>query len=265
MIPSRTGLGCWRTHLQCPEESVVKVEKEGLSAKQVGSVNVNPVTAYRLLTDFADLKRFSRAWYIQNGANSGVGRIVSQLGKLWGLRGIAVVRAREDKEAEKNLKKEMLDLGAEKCVTDTEMQDKSFKDVVAEWTNGGKEPVQLGLNCVGGEGALAIAKILGKGASLVTYGAMARSPLKVPASMLIFKDLRLRGFWVSAWGDQHPEEKKKTVQEILGLCREGKLEDSPSVDVEWKWDTPEETLVDAVQGTLEGYRKGKGMFVFKET
>ncbi len=36
-----------------------------------------------------------------------------------------------------------------------------------------------------------------KGATLVTYGAMSKQPLTIPAPLLIFKDLRLRGFWAS--------------------------------------------------------------------
>jgi trans-2-enoyl-CoA reductase len=35
--------------------------------------------------------------------------------------------------------------------------------------------------------------------------------------------------------------------------------------VHWNTGTKQEELVDAVQGTLEGYRSGKGIFVFGET
>ena len=40
-------------------------------------------------------------------------------------------------------------------------------------------------------------KMLAKSGTLVTYGAMAKQPVSVPAPLLIFKDLRLRGFWIS--------------------------------------------------------------------
>lgn len=36
-----------------------------------------------------------------------------------------------------------------------------------------------------------------KGGTLVTYGAMSKQPLAIPAPLLIFKDLRFRGFWAS--------------------------------------------------------------------
>jgi len=33
----------------------------------------------------------------------------------------------------------------------------------------------------------------------------------------------------------------------------------------WEWNTKQEDLVKAVSGTLEGFRSGKGIFVFGET
>jgi len=35
--------------------------------------------------------------------------------------------------------------------------------------------------------------------------------------------------------------------------------------LKWEWETKQDGLVDAVQGTLEGYRKGKSVFVFGKT
>jgi NADPH:quinone reductase-like Zn-dependent oxidoreductase len=58
---------------------------------------------------------------------------------------------------------------------------------------------RLALNAVGGDCALALAKALAPSGTLVTYGAMARQPLTLPNGLLIFKDLILRGFWISQW------------------------------------------------------------------
>ncbi|KAL8823577.1 MAG: hypothetical protein Q9191_005731 [Dirinaria sp. TL-2023a] len=262
VIPRATGLGTWRTHLQIDESKVVRVEKEGLKSTQVATVSVNPVTAWRMLKDFVQLK--AGDWFIQNGANSGVGRAAIQLGKIWGLRNIAIVRARPGEEGER-LKGELEALGATRVVTDAQVAEKDFKDQVKEWTSGGGEKVPLGLNCVGGDAAMAMAKVLSASGHLVTYGAMSKSPMRVGASMLIFKDLRFNGFWVSKWADANPEEKLKTVEEVLQLIRQGDLKDVPMVEVPWNWDTKKEALVEAVQNTLEGYRKGKGIFIFEDT
>ena len=173
-----------------------------------------------MLKDFVKLDEGD--WWIQNGANSGVGRAAIQLGKRWGYNSIAVVRNRPGEEGQR-LKEELENLGATKVVTDEELQQRGFKDQVKEWTNGGRSPLKLALNCVGGDAAMAMAKQLSVGASLVTYGAMSKSPMRVGASMLIFKDLRFAGFWVSRWSDKHPEEKKRTVDELLDIMRRGGL------------------------------------------
>ncbi len=265
VIPRRTGLGTWRTHLQAREDEILPVvDKRGLTATQVATVSVNPVTAYRLLRDFVSLDGAKGDWFVQNGANSGVGRAAVQLAKQWGYKNIAVVRGRAGKEGE-DLKRELEGLGATKVVTEEEVLGRGFVERVKEWTDGGRGKVRLALNCVGGKPALGMAKALAPGAQVVTYGAMSKQAMGVPAGMLIFKDLVFRGFWVSRWGDENPEEKKRTVEELLGLMREGRLKDGPVEEVGWSWGTGREELVEAVQGTLKGYRRGKGMFVFGET
>lgn len=56
---------------------------------------------------------------------------------------------------------------------------------------------KLGLNCVGGSSSTAVAKSLAPGATIVTYGGMSMKPLTIPTSLLIFKDLTCKGFWLS--------------------------------------------------------------------
>ncbi|KAF2964131.1 hypothetical protein GQX73_g9439 [Xylaria multiplex] len=265
VIPAKTGFGTWRTHVVAPAEAVIKVDRAGLGALQVGTVSVNPCSAYRMLRDYATPPLREGDWFIQNGANSGVGRAAIQLARLWGYRSINVVRARDDPAATQALKDELAALGADHVVTEDEFLAREFKDRVAEWTRGSGAGVRLGLNCVGGKSAQAVAKALGTGGTMVTYGGMARQPVALPTGLLIFKDIRFVGFWLSRWADGDTAAKAQTVNEILDLMREGKFQDTPVVDVPWNWDTEEALLKDAVQGTLEGFRSGKGVFVFGET
>jgi trans-2-enoyl-CoA reductase len=262
VIQKAPGFGTWRTHAQTTGEGLLKIEnKDGITAIQAGSVSVNPCTAYRMLKDFAQLE--AGDWFIQNGANSGVGRAAIQLGKLWGYKSINVIRDRS--EGLDALKQELKDLGADVVITDTELQAKSIKDEVASWTNNGRESIKLGLNCVGGKPVTAMAKLLASEAHLVTYGAMSKQPVTLPTGLLIFKNIHFDGFWVSQWSEKHPEEKIRTVEHVLQLYREGKFKDTPFQELKWDWDTKEETLIQAVQGTLEGFRSGKGIFVFGKT
>jgi trans-2-enoyl-CoA reductase len=262
VIQKGPGFGTWRTHAQTTGEGLLKIEnKDGITTIQAGTVSVNPCTAYRMLKDFTQLE--AGDWFIQNGANSGVGRAAIQLGKLWGYKSINVVRDRP--EGLDTLKQELKELGADIVITDTELQSKSIKDQVASWTNHGRESIKLGLNCVGGKPVTAMAKLLAAEAHLVTYGAMSKQPVTLPTGLLIFKNIHFDGFWVSQWSDKHPEEKIKTVEHVLQLYREGKFKDTPFQELKWDWDTKEETLIQAVQGTLEGFRSGKGIFVFGKT
>lgn len=266
VIMKAPGFGTWRTHASAKVEDVVKLDdsmREGITPIQAGTVSINPSTAYRMLRDFVELKEGE--WFVQNGANSGVGRAAIQLGKRWGYKSINVIRGRDDKAAEEKLKKDLKDIGADVVITDAELQSQGIKDMSKEWTNGGREPIRLALNCVNGKAATAMAKLLASNSHFVTYGAMSKQPLTIPASMLIFKDIHFHGFWVSKWAAQNPEEKKKTVADVLDLTRKGQFKDIPVDEIKWEWETKGEELIAKVKDTLEGYREGKGVFVFSKT
>ncbi|KAL7621413.1 mitochondrial 2-enoyl thioester reductase [Parahypoxylon ruwenzoriense] len=266
VIPAKTGFGTWRTHALAPADGLIRIDREGLTPVQAGTVSVNPCSAYRMLRDFvADPALREGDWFIQNGANSGVGRAAIQLAALWGYRSVNVVRARPSAAETQALKDELTALGATHVVTEDEFRGRGFRDMLAEWTRANREGVRLGLNCVGGASAQTMARSLGPGATLVTYGGMARQPVALPTGLLIFKDVRFRGFWLSRWADRDTRAKQQTVAEILDLVRAGKFRDVPVVEVPWTWDTEVDGLRQAVQGTLEGFRAGKGVFVFRDT
>ncbi|KAI5299316.1 mitochondrial 2-enoyl thioester reductase [Ascosphaera atra] len=266
VIMKKTSQGTWRTHAQFDESQLVRIDKEGLTPLQVGTVSVNPCTAYRMIKDFCewDWLRQGEEWLIQNGANSGVGRAAIQLAKLWGIKTLNVVRERETQEATEALKNELKELGATAVVTESELNASGpFRDYVGQITRGGREPIRLALNCVGGRSATSMAKHLAHNSRFVTYGAMAKQPLPVPAGFLIFNNIHFDGFWVSRWSDQNPALKLDTVNDVLRLTREGKFKDTPSEEVPWSWNTPSENLTQAVQSTMEGGKGKKSVLVYQ--
>jgi trans-2-enoyl-CoA reductase len=92
---------------------------------------------------------------------------------------------------------------------------------------------------------------------------MARSPAPIPAGLQIFSDVRLVGFWLSRWAAREQKGRQHAINDILDMVRK-KTFRMPDVDeVPWRWDTPIETLRNAVAGTLGG-RRNKRMFVFNE-
>lgn len=265
VIMKRTGQGTWRTHAQMDQTQLIKVEnKAGLTALQIGTVSVNPVTAYRMIKDFCewDWMRQGEEWVIQNGANSGVGRAAIQLGREWGLKTLNVIRDRKTPEETEQMKAELLQLGATVVITESQLLSREFRGLVNDATRQGKEPIRLALNCVGGDNATAMAKVMAPGSHMVTYGAMSKKPVALPSGLLIFKNLAFDGFWVSKWGDKNPQLKENTIKDVLELTRAGKFKDIPSEDVAWSWDTEGSTLAESVQGTLGGFRSGKGVFKY---
>jgi trans-2-enoyl-CoA reductase len=44
---------------------------------------------------------------------------------------------------------------------------------------------------------------------------MARKPLTIPNGLLIFRDLQIRGLWISRWIEQTPEDEVCAVYENL--------------------------------------------------
>lgn len=107
-----------------------------------------------MLKDFAHMEKGD--WFIQNGANSGVGRSAIQMGRLWGYKSINVIRNRPGVE---ELKEELKGLGADWVVTEEELADKGFRGVVKEKTGG--KGAKLGLNCVGGKATTDLVRQLG--------------------------------------------------------------------------------------------------------
>ncbi|GBG79328.1 hypothetical protein CBR_g29478 [Chara braunii] len=214
VVAARYGLGTWREQLVCEEDDLIQVLPDS-PLEYAATVVVNPTTAYRMLEDFVNLVEGDVV--VQNGATSMVGQAVIQLANVKGVRTINIIRDRPDlAETVRNLQ----DLGATVVVTEEQAEDRSIMKHVM----GDLPPPVLGLNCVGGSSASSILKVLAPGGTIVTYGGMAKKPVTVSASQLIFKDVIVRGFWVSRWVELHSkEERLEMINHLLQLAKDEKL------------------------------------------
>ena len=69
-----------------------------------------------------------------------------------------------------------------------------------------------------------LANALAPGGTVVTYGAMGRQALQMPNGLLIFNDLRFRGFWVTQWfRHAGAEETQAMMKSICELAAKGVL------------------------------------------
>jgi NADPH:quinone reductase-like Zn-dependent oxidoreductase len=200
--------GTWAEQATAPAAHLLRLP-DGIDPLQAAMLKVNPATAWRLLTGFATPPAGS--WIVQNAANSGVGRSVIVLARTLGIRTMNLVRRPE-------LRDELLALGADAVLTD---DDGAVEQALAQ--TGGARP-RLAFNGVGGESALRLMNLLEPGGIHITYGAMSRRPLTVPNGLLIFKDLQLRGLWVTRWIESAPRaELEEVYGRLAGLMVSGAL------------------------------------------
>jgi trans-2-enoyl-CoA reductase len=200
--------GTWREMAVIDAAKLVGAPNE-IEPIQAAMLKVNPITAWRMVRDFAPL--MSGDWLIQNAANSGAGQCVIQIARELGYRTVNVVRRPE-------LVDELRSLGGDVVLVDGE----NLRDEVAAATE--RAPIRLGLNAVGGENALRVAKCLASDGTMVTYGAMSLQPLSIPNGMLIFKNLRFTGFWVNKWYDSAtPAQRAETFAPLFDMAKRGLL------------------------------------------
>jgi len=134
--------------------------------------------------------------------------------------------------------------------------DLTNRDVIKDITS--KANIRLALNCVGGKATSNMLKLLGQDAYIITYGAMAREPLILPATPLLFKGLTAKGFWVSKWHQDHPEERKEELAWLCEQIQKGELKDVDHEEIRWAGkDVDEKAGWERVQDALNQMREGK--------
>ena len=205
--------------------------------EQAAMLRINPATALLLLREFVRLG--PGEWLIQNAANSAVGRCVIRLARHFGWRTVNVVRRPE-------LVDELRSGGADVVLVDGEPLDEEIKAAT------GGASLRLALNAVGGDSAVRLGNALAPGGVLVTYGAMARQPLRIPNGLLIFREIAWRGFWVSRWyQDAGAKASAVLLAELCDHAARGVI----AIPVEAVY--PLADIADAIQHSQRGRRSGK--------
>jgi trans-2-enoyl-CoA reductase len=234
-------LGTWRDAVAVKPSELVTVPPE-IDPVHAAMLKINPMTAWRLLHDYVDLK--SGDWLIQNAANSAAGRAVIQIAHDLAYKTVNVVRREE-------LIDELRAEGGDVVLVD----GGNLREEVKHVTN--SAPIRLGLNAVGGDSALRLANCLAPGSTMVTFGAMSLQALKIPNGLLIFKDLRFQGIWINKWYDNATmDERMEAFQRLFEMAKRGLLK--PKVEKAY----PLSQAKTAVAHAAQGKRSGKIIFEF---
>jgi trans-2-enoyl-CoA reductase len=237
-------VGTWRQAIAVKADELVAVPAK-IEPVQAAMLKINPMTAWRLLHDYVELKQGE--WLVQNAANSAAGRAVIQIARQLGYKTVNVVRRPE-------LVEELRAEGGDIVLVDGE----NLRDAVKAAIGG--EQIRLGLNAVGGESALRLANTLAPGSTMVTYGAMSLQPLKIPNGLLIFKDLRFRGIWINKWYDNATQlQRTDAFRPLFEMAQRGLLK----TKVEKSY--PLRQASAAVARAAQGKRSGKIIFDCSES
>jgi NADPH:quinone reductase-like Zn-dependent oxidoreductase len=202
------GIGTWTTHVDVPAHALMPLPADA-DPRQLAMMTVNPPTALLLLEQFVELQPGD--WVIQNAANSAVGGYLVQLAKQRGIHTINVVRRESAIAAVRAA-------GGEHVVVEADDLPRRVRALV------GDVPVKLGIDCVGGLSTENLARCLAEGATLVNYGAMSGERCMISPRWFVFRDIVLRGFWLSQWfKTATPEQRRRVFGEVAALIAAGDL------------------------------------------
>ena len=234
------GGGTWREQIVAPASKVLPLpELENLDDKLIEQLSmslVNPVTAFLMLTSFTQLKEGQ--WLVQSAANSAVGGYVIQLAKQRGIKTVNVVRR-------PGLADDLIAKGGDVVLVDG-------PDLVREIKRATDDgPVQLALDAVGGDTFGRLANSLNYDGTLIAYGVLSGQPANLNTAITIFKDIRMRGFWLAKWYEKASgKEKKEIFDQIIPLIVTGSL--AADVDSRFTIDEIKEAVVRASQPGRNG-------------
>lgn len=177
------GCGTWSTHVVADARGLIALP-DGADPLQLSMLSINPPTASLLLSEFVALR--PGEWVVQNAANSAVGLYVAQLARARGWRTVNIVRRESARAAVEAA-------GGDVVVVDGD-------DVAARVREASDHAImRLALDAVGGSATERIAGLLAPGGTVVNYGALGDAPCELSPLQLIFRDIRLQGFWLARW------------------------------------------------------------------
>lgn len=240
-----TGGGTWRDEIVAPAASFIPLPDLGDTGteviEQLSMTAINPLSALLMLTSFVDLEKGD--WLVHSAANSAVGGYIIQLAKQRGIKTINIVRR-------EGLADDLKSKGADVVLID----GPDLVGQIAKATENGR--VSLAIDAVGGETFSRLLNSLGDGGTLVSYGVLSGKPATFNPATAIFKDIRIRGFWLSKWFQTAgTEEKQAAFGQVIPLIASGAL----TANIDSRFTVGE--IKQAVERAAQRGRNGKVLIV----
>jgi NADPH:quinone reductase-like Zn-dependent oxidoreductase len=209
MRVSFTSIGTWSEYAIAHQRSLIPVP-DAISDDVAAQLFVNPFTAYAMVQDSGVPEG---GWLMLTAAGSAFGKMVIQLCKMRGINTIGTVR-RDD------LNNDLKALGLTEVVN---VETENLTTRVKQITDGAG--VSCVLDAVGGHTATEALKCLAKGGTMIIYGVLSLQDPAINAGLLIFRELTLKGFWLTDWMRRVDSHTRQDVaQNVISLLASGKIQ-----------------------------------------
>ena len=204
-----TAIGVWQEYVVVPAKTVIPTP-EGMTDEVACQAFVNPYTAYAMLKE-SGLK--AGQWLLLTAGGSAFGKFVIQLAKQQGIHTICTVRRNIQVD-------ELKALGATEVIN---TEEQVLGKVTKQITNG--KGVDYIFDAVGGELGAEALQTLCQGGTMMVFGLLSLQPIPLNSGIMIFKDLNIKGFWLTTWMAALSTEEKVTVtKEVLGMLAMNQLQ-----------------------------------------
>lgn len=203
-----TAMGTWAEYV-CVAANTVIPKPAAMPDEVACQAFVNPFTAYGMLME-AELKEGD--WLLLTASASAFSKFVIQLAVQRGINVAGTVRRDEQKQP-------LLDLGAKLVIN--EKTENIYKAVKAA-TDG--EMIKAAFDAVGGELGDKVLNALQMNGKMFVYGLLSLQPIPLNSGLLIFKNLTIKGFWLSIWmANLTKEQRSVIIPEVLTMLAKQEL------------------------------------------
>lgn len=191
--------GLWAEYAVIPADKLIALPA-GFPLAKASQLSLNPLTAYALLHEAG---AHTDDWLLLTAGNSAVSKIIIQLARLQGIRTIALIRNDEETEILKQL-------GATEVLN---TRSANLLQEILTITNS-KGAAAL-LDAVGGPLLSALFNAMATNGQVISYGLMDPAPVTYHNSVLIFKNLTVKGFGIDAWLQRNPGQKQEAIDFLI--------------------------------------------------
>ena len=233
---SFTGIGTWSEYVIAQQRGLIPVP-DAIPDDMAAQLFVNPFTAYALVQESGVPEG---GWLMLTAAGSAFGKLVIQLCKKRGINTIGTVRRND-------LNDELKSLGLTEIInTETDNMVARVKQI----TDGAG--VTCVLDAVGGTTATEAINCLAKSGTMLIYGLMSLQDPSLNAGLMIFRELTIKGFWLTDWMRRVDKETRAEVaKNVIALLASGDVQ----LPVEATYSLDQ--IVEAVEHADRPGRRGK--------